>query len=114
MTAYAIGNLTKVAMGPDIVEYLERIDGTLAPFGGRFLVHGDEAQDLEGTWNGAFIVIAFPDMKHARDWYDSPAYQAILPLRTRNAEGNVFLIEGVPETHLATDVLTPGMLAKKM
>jgi uncharacterized protein (DUF1330 family) len=27
-------------MGPSIVEYLQRIDVTLEPFAGRFMVHG--------------------------------------------------------------------------
>jgi hypothetical protein len=34
MSAYAVAHMHEVAMGPDIVEYLQRIDATLAPFGG--------------------------------------------------------------------------------
>jgi hypothetical protein len=33
-----------VTIGPAIAEYLERIDATLAPFGGRFAVHGGEVE----------------------------------------------------------------------
>jgi Domain of unknown function (DUF1330) len=40
MPAYAIGHLTNVEIGPGIREYLERIDATLAPFEGRFPIHG--------------------------------------------------------------------------
>jgi uncharacterized protein (DUF1330 family) len=36
MPAYAVAHMRQVTMGPAIVEYLERIDATLAPFGGRF------------------------------------------------------------------------------
>jgi len=43
MTAYAIANIQSITIGPAIVEYLERIDATLAPYGGRFLIHGDPA-----------------------------------------------------------------------
>ena len=32
------------------------------------------------------VVIEFPDRDHALEWYDSPAYQAILPLRTENTD----------------------------
>jgi uncharacterized protein (DUF1330 family) len=35
-----------------IVEYLERIDATLAPSGGRFIVHGGDFESLEGSWPG--------------------------------------------------------------
>ncbi|MGZ6050293.1 MAG: DUF1330 domain-containing protein [Phenylobacterium sp.] len=109
MTAYGIGRLTHVRLGPGVVEYLQRIDATLAPFGGRFIVHGGEPERLEGDWQGALIVIAFPDMVSARAWYASPAYQAILPLRTANSEGDIILIEGVDADHIATDVLPPEL-----
>jgi len=107
MTAYAVGNLTQVEMGPDIVDYLKGIDATLAPFGGRFLVHGGPVEKLEGHWAGNLIVIAFPDMARAKGWYDSDAYQTILPLRTRNSTGHVILVNGVKEGHRATDVIPP-------
>jgi uncharacterized protein (DUF1330 family) len=105
MPAYAVGRLHDVTIGPDIVEYLQRIDATLEPFGGRFIIHGGPATRLEGSWSGDLIVIAFPNQDSARAWYESPAYRQILPLRTRNSRGDVFLIEGVEADHKATDVL---------
>jgi len=105
MTAYAIGHLTEVEMCADIVEYLERIDDTLAPFGGRFIIHGGPCDVREGAWQGDLIVIGFPDLAHARGWYASNEYQRILPLRTRHARGAVFLVDGVDVGHKATDIL---------
>jgi len=105
MTSYAIGHLRNVEMGPDIVAYLETIDTTLAPFQGRFIIHGGEKEKLEGTFPDDLIVIAFPNRQAARAWYGSPAYQAILPKRIRNSQGDVFLIDGVDEDHHATDIL---------
>ena len=32
--------VTTIDVGPAIVQYLEQIDATLAPFGGLFIVHG--------------------------------------------------------------------------
>ena len=106
MTAYAVAHLRDVEMGPDIVAYLEAIDATLAPFGGRFVIHGGgDKEELEGAWPGDLIVIGFPDRNAARAWYASPAYQAILPLRTRNSRGDAILIDGVDDDHRATDIL---------
>jgi uncharacterized protein (DUF1330 family) len=105
MSSYAIAHLRKVTMGPQIVEYLQRIDATLQPFNGRFLVHGGKVEVLEGSWSGDLIVIEFPDRERAHAWYRSPAYQEILPLRTNNAQGDVFLVDGVSRDHRATDVL---------
>lgn len=44
MTAYAVAHMRQVTMGPQIVEYLQRIDATLEPFrGGAFL-------SMAATW----------------------------------------------------------------
>jgi uncharacterized protein (DUF1330 family) len=105
MTAYAIGRLTDVKMGPEIRAYLEAIDQTLALFDGRFVIHGGPRIELEGSWSGDLIVIAFPDLSKARQWYGSAEYRRILPLRTRNSSCDVILIEGVEPDHRATDIL---------
>ena len=105
MTAYAVAHMRRVTMGPPIVEYLERIDATLAPFGGQFIVHGGDFELLEGSWPGNLIVIEFPDREQARAWYDSDAYQAIVALRTDNSDSDVIMIDGVDRDHKATDVL---------
>jgi uncharacterized protein (DUF1330 family) len=106
MTTYAIAHLHNVTFGPEIVAYLEAIDATLAPFGGKFVLHGaGNRRVLEGTFASDIIMLSFPDRTAAEDWYVSPAYQAILPLRTRNSDGDVLLIDGVDDDHKATDIL---------
>lgn len=99
MPAYAIGHLHNPALVPDIFEYLERIDSTLEPYSGRFIIHGGGMEVLEGEWPGAVVVIEFPGMAEAKSWYRSPAYQAILPLRTSNITCDVILAEGVQPGH---------------
>jgi uncharacterized protein (DUF1330 family) len=106
MTAYAVAHLYRVDVGPEIVEYLERIDDTFVPFDGRFVIHGAAPESREGDWEGALIVIEFPDLERARAWYDSPAYQAILPLRTRHATGWAIIVDGVEPGHRGIDALT--------
>ena len=105
MSAYAVAHVQSVDPGPQIVEYLQRIDATLAPYGGRFLIHGDPADVREGDFGGDVIVIEFPDRDHAVGWYESPAYREIVHLRTDNTTGWVVLIDGVPSDHRATDIL---------
>jgi uncharacterized protein (DUF1330 family) len=97
MNAYAIAQVMSVDFGPDIVEYLRRIDGTLDTFGGRFRFHGGAKEQIEGEWQGDLIIIEFPDYAAARAWYESPEYQEILPLRTDHMVANTILIEGVPD-----------------
>ena len=105
MTAYAIARLRNVKMGPEITDYLSQIDDTLAPFQGKFIIHGGTRKVVEGEWTDDLIAIAFPDFDHARAWYESAAYQRILALRTANSTGDVILIEGVDAGHKATDIL---------
>jgi len=102
---FVVAHLRDVKMGPAITEYLERIDATLAPHGGRFLVHGGRTDVLEGSWTGDLIILQFPTRSATTAWYRSPAYQEILPLRTRNAYGEVIIIDTVPADHRATDIL---------
>jgi uncharacterized protein (DUF1330 family) len=105
MSAYAVAHMRQVTMGQAIVAYLQRIDATLAPFGGQFIVHGGEVEVQEGSWPGHLIVIEFPDRDRARAWYNSDAYQEILVLRTDNSQSDVIVVDGVGSGHRATDVL---------
>ncbi|GAA4903335.1 DUF1330 domain-containing protein [Streptomyces coeruleoprunus] len=97
MPAYAVASLRPTeTLHDEVLTYMERVQSTLDPFGGRFLVHGAPAREVrEGTWPDALVIVAFPSMDHARDWYDSDAYQRLLPLRTRHLDGDVLLIDGV-------------------
>jgi uncharacterized protein (DUF1330 family) len=95
MAAYALAHLRNPAAHPDVVEYLERIQSTMDPFGGRFIVHGATVEVKEGPWPGTVVIIEFPDIDAARGWYESDDYQAILPLRTDNIEGEAILVDGV-------------------
>jgi len=105
MAAYAVAHLRDVKIGAEIVEYLKRIDATLAPFGGHYVVHGVRPTVLEGDWQGDLIVIGFPDRARAEAWYKSPAYREIIALRRNNSAGEVVLGDGVEDGHRATDIL---------
>ncbi|MFE9047403.1 DUF1330 domain-containing protein [Streptomyces rubiginosohelvolus] len=97
MSAYAIVHLHP-ADGPvedEVLNYIERVQATFEPYGGRFLVHGAEVEVVEGAWPGAVVMVGFPGVAEARAWYASPAYQEILPLRTRHLAGDMVIVPGV-------------------
>ncbi|MEV0589464.1 DUF1330 domain-containing protein [Nonomuraea sp. NPDC050310] len=104
MSAFALAHLKNPNSHPDVLEYMERVDETLVPFGGWFVVHGAEPDVREGQWPGTIVIIGFPSLQAARDWYDSPAYQAILPLRTGHIDSTAILVDGVAPTHQAADM----------
>jgi uncharacterized protein (DUF1330 family) len=95
MTAYALAHLHNPNPHPEVIEYIERIQATLDPYEGTFLVHGATVDVKEGTWPGTVVIISFPDLERANAWYDSPAYREILHLRTDNIDGSTILVDGV-------------------
>lgn len=105
MTAYAVAVIRETRFGDGIREYLQRIDDTLAPFSGKYRVHGGPYQPLEGAWAGDLVVIEFPSMAEAGDWYESDAYKAIRSLRMEHTRGDLFLVQGVAEGHKGVDLL---------
>lgn len=55
----------------------------------------DNPELLEGQWAGKkVIILEFPSIQAARDWYHSPEYQACIGLRDDAADGDVVLLEG--------------------
>lgn len=76
-------------------KYGEKVPETLAPFNHHYVVRSSKIQSLEGEPPKGLVVIAFDSAEKAREWYDSPAYQAIKPIRQRAANSRIFIVEGL-------------------
>jgi uncharacterized protein (DUF1330 family) len=50
---------------------------------------------LEGSPIEGAVVLEFPTMEAARDWYRSPAYQEVAKHRFRGARYRAFIVQGV-------------------
>jgi uncharacterized protein (DUF1330 family) len=98
MKTYLINHLRIPGDVPNLqgLTYLEKVEATVAPYGGKWLAQG-AGDVIEGAWPGAVVLLEFPSRKAATDWYSSPEYQAILPLRTKNAISDLILIDQLPE-----------------
>lgn len=96
LAAYAIAGNT-VTDAETMGEYSKQVSATLEPFGGKFLVRGGQFEVMEGAWSAArVVVIEFPTLEHARRWYHSDAYQAIIQGRFDGARTDVLMfVEGV-------------------
>ncbi|MEV3928161.1 MULTISPECIES: DUF1330 domain-containing protein [unclassified Streptomyces] len=97
MTAYVIAHLQDAAPHPEVAAYMERLSATFEPHGGSYLVHATPHEVKEGSWPGHVVMIGFPGITEARAWWDSPEYREIAPLRSRHVEGDIIMVEGVPE-----------------
>jgi uncharacterized protein (DUF1330 family) len=76
-------------------KYGEKVPETLAPFNHHYVVRGGKTQSLEGAPPKLIVIIAFDSAEKAREWYESPAYQAIKPLRLSAATSRLFVAEGI-------------------
>lgn len=62
MSAYLVNHLRQPGvLNPDVLDYLDQVQATLDPFGGKFIVQGSEVEVLEGAWAGSVILLSFPD-----------------------------------------------------
>ena len=76
---------------------LEKVEATVAPYGGKWLAQGAPDATLEGAWPGSVVLMDFPDRTAVSDWYNSPEYEAIRPLRTGAVISDIILIDHLPD-----------------
>jgi uncharacterized protein (DUF1330 family) len=93
---YVISEADAIVDIPTVQKYGQGVAETLASFNLHFIVRGGRPQSLDGgEAPKGVVVIAFDSVEKAREWYDSPAYQAIKPLRQSSTKGRMFIVEGV-------------------
>jgi uncharacterized protein (DUF1330 family) len=95
MTAYVIyqGQVTDPAR---YEVYKEQAAASIVAAGGRYVVRGGDIEVLEGDPPaGRTVVLEFPTMQAAVDWYRSPAYTEIRQLREGAAQARLYVIDGV-------------------
>ena len=109
MSTYLINHLRIPGGIPndEDLSYLEQVESTVKAYGGKWLAQG-EVQVVEGAWPGSVVLMEFPSMAAAQNWYHSPEYQKILHLRVDNAISDLTLVDGV-----AAD-FTPAGLARQV
>jgi len=94
MPAYFIAEVE--VTNPEGYEPYRALAGaSIAQYGGRFIVRGGKTELIEGGPEPQRIVVTeFPDKAAALRWYNSPEYQAALPIRLANSKGRAFIVEG--------------------
>ena len=76
--------------------YRSQTAAIIEKYGGRFLVRGGAVEVKEGEPGiGRLVILEFPSVEAAHTFYDSPEYQAILPIRFENATSTFAIVEGV-------------------
>ena len=86
MSACVIGHIT-IRDVDKWAQYRAKVPATLAPWDAELLFRGQLATILSGTHAATdTVVIRFPDVAAVDGWYQSAAYQALIPLREQAAD----------------------------
>lgn len=95
MSAYVITDV-EIRDGDLFGQFFERVTGTVEAHGGRFVARGGEIQVRLGSWAPKRLAIMeFGSMEQVRAWLDSPEFTALDDLRTRAANINLVVTEGL-------------------
>jgi uncharacterized protein (DUF1330 family) len=78
-------------------QYATALPATLAPFKVRTLARAMPVS-LGGSTPpaGTVAVFAFNSMEDLKAFWDSPAYQAIIPLRDKSSKSRIYAVQGLP------------------
>jgi uncharacterized protein (DUF1330 family) len=75
-------------------EYRKQVEGTIAAYGGKYLVRGGAAQALEGDEPKRLVVLEFASLDRAKAWYDSQEYAGPKAIRKQTSTSRVVLVDG--------------------
>jgi len=83
MAAYLVGHIT---VKDDTLwqEYVAGVAESIAPFDANIIFRGKLARVLAGS-HDLVVVIEFSDLAALDNWFNSPKYQSLIPLRDKAA-----------------------------
>ena len=75
---------------------MEKAIPTISAHGGRIVAFDETPEVVEGAVDyPRTVIVEFPTREAFRAWYDSPEYQAILPVRLDAAPGTLIVANGL-------------------
>jgi len=95
MAAYVIVEVN-VENPLEYEEYKKLTPETLAAFDGKFIVRGGQTETLEGEWQpDRIVVLEFPTVERAKEWWNSDIYTKAKAIRQRTAKTKMIVVQGV-------------------
>ncbi len=95
MPAYVISDVD-VQDEDQLRDYLRLAPPIMEKYGGRYVVRRGRMESLEGSWcPKALVVVEFPTVEQARQWYESAEYQEVRMKHFKGASRSLILVEGV-------------------
>ena len=95
MSAYVIVDV-EINNHEDYEEYKKLTPASIAAYDGSFIVRGGATEVLEGDWSlGRIVVLEFPNVERAKQWWSSAEYATAKSIRHRTAKTKMIVVEGV-------------------
>jgi uncharacterized protein (DUF1330 family) len=93
MAAYVVVQM-RVHDPQAFAEYASKVMPSIGEYNGKLLAANDiDAREGSPPFPRA-VIWEFPTLEVARSWYESEAFQAVLPLRLASTTGMLFIVEG--------------------
>jgi uncharacterized protein (DUF1330 family) len=94
MAAYIIVEVS-ITDPKEYEEYKKLTPAAVAAFDGKFIVRGGPAEILEGNWQPErIVVLEFPTVERAREWWNSDIYSKAKVIRQRSAKTKMIIVKG--------------------
>jgi uncharacterized protein (DUF1330 family) len=96
MAAYVISEISAI-LDPILMEkYRALAQTTIKKYGGRYVVRGGVIEKVEGEpAPHAIVIVEFPTMERAREWYRSPEYAEALAICPKALSRRLLFVEGM-------------------
>ncbi len=95
MAAYIIVDV-KVTDPNTYQGYTKLVPATVEAYGGKFIVRGGTAENLEGDWQpNRVVVLEFESVAQAKAWWNSDEYRDPKALRQSASQAQMIVVEGV-------------------
>jgi uncharacterized protein (DUF1330 family) len=96
MAAYVISELSEVTDSRLMEDYRSLAQAAIEQYGGRYIVRGGAFETVEGDSRPCRVVIVeFPTLQKAREWYHSPEYAKALTVGQKAFKRRLIIVEGV-------------------
>ena len=94
MSAYIVFQRVKTIDQDSLDRYTANVSASFQDRDVQFLAVYGEQETLEGPATEGTVILQFPDMASAREWYKSDAYQNAAKYRFAGSEYNATLVKG--------------------
>jgi uncharacterized protein (DUF1330 family) len=101
MTAYCLWDVREIHDQDAMNDYVARVTETVTAYGGEYVVVGGPWQIVEGDWHPAYpVLIVFPSLDRAHEWYSSELYAPLRELRHAASVSDAVFFDGTsPGAH---------------